>query len=224
MAITDRLESGVAAAASEHLRDAIRLGRFGPGDRIVERPVAEELGISAIAVRDAFARLVSEGWIERLPRRGVRVRSLTPAQVDDVASARALVEGQAAALAAARIPTSGDAELAQLLPAMGRAAARGDLNALLALDDAFHGVLWRIAASPTLEELLLNLRARVTPLVRLSLGSMSPGELVEMEGWHAELLAALHAGEAAARAAAMRHSDLTRDRVHGVVAGPAPPT
>src|SRR3954454_13970481 len=98
MGVRSATESGVTADAAAHLRHAIRDGRFGPGDRIVERVVAEELGISAIAVRDAFARLVQEGWIERLPRRGVRVRRLGPEEVDDIAATRALVEGQAAAL------------------------------------------------------------------------------------------------------------------------------
>ncbi len=207
--------SGLTAEAADHLRDAIRDGRFGPGDRIVERPVAEELGVSPITVRDAFARLEREGWIQRLPRRGVRVRRLAREEVDDVAGARALVEGQAAALAAVHVAAGGDdAELRRLPPAMGRAARRGDLAELLALDDAFHAALWRLAASPTLEELLRNLRARVTPLVRLSLQSMSPDELLAMEPWHAELLAALHAGAGPAREAARHHSDLTRDRVH----------
>lgn len=215
-------ESGVTAEATDHLRDAIRRGRFGPGDRIVERPVAEELGISAIAVRDAFSRLVQEGWIERVPRRGVRVRSLVRSQIDDIAAARALVEGRAAALAAVRIDVAGDAELQRITTAMGGAAREQDVAGLLALDDAFHIELWRLAASPTLEELLRNLRARVTPLVRLALESMTPEELLAMEGWHADLLAGLHEGKAAARRAAVVHSDRTRDRVRRVTA-PLPP-
>jgi DNA-binding GntR family transcriptional regulator len=218
-----RPESGVSHEATRHLREAIRAGRFGPGDRIVERLVAEELGISPIAVRDAFARLVQEGWIERLPRRGVRVPRLAPADVDDVLAARTLLEGQAAALAAGRIATAGDAELRRIPQAMGDAARHEDVAALLTLDDAFHRAIWRLAGSPTIEELLGTLRARVTPLVRLSLQRMSPGQLREMEAWHAELLRALHEGEEAARAAVQRHSDLTRDRVHGVAAG-EPPT
>jgi len=210
--------SGVAAEATEYLRQAIRTGRFGPGDRIVERPVADELGISAIAVRDAFARLVHEGWIERLPRRGVRVRRFVAEEVDDIAAVRALVEGQAAALAAGRIASAGDAELREIPRAMGLAAERGDLAELLALDDAFHSALWRLAGSPTLEELLQNLRARVTPLIRLALGGMSEADLLGMEDLHAGFLAALHAGERPARDAARRHSDSTRDRVHAAVA------
>ena len=77
-------ETGVTAEAAAHLRDAIRDGRLAPGARIVERPFAQELGISAIAVRDALARLTQEGWVERLPRRGARVRDPTPAELDDI--------------------------------------------------------------------------------------------------------------------------------------------
>ena len=61
-------DTGVTADAVEFVREAIRSGRYLPGDRIVEREISEELGISSIAVRDAFARLTLEGWIERLPR------------------------------------------------------------------------------------------------------------------------------------------------------------
>jgi DNA-binding GntR family transcriptional regulator len=143
-------ESGVSYDATRHLRDAIRAGRFGPGDRIVERLVAEELDISPIAVRDAFARLVQEGWIERVPRRGVRVPLLHPAEVEDILAARALVEGQAAALAAGRIATAGDADLRLVPPAMGRAARRQDVAALLTLDDAFHRALWTLGGSAAL--------------------------------------------------------------------------
>ena len=212
MEVMDR-ESGVSADAVDYVRDAIRSGRIGPGDRIVERSVAHELGISSIAVRDAFARLVHEGWIERRPRRGVRVRRLGLDQVDDITAVRSLLEGEAAMRAAARIAAVGDADLCEITVAMRQAARRGDRSELLMLDDAFHGALWRLAASATLEELLLNLRSRVTPLVRRSLDNMSSAYLRRMETWHVAFIAALHKGEIAARAEATRHAYLTRDRI-----------
>jgi DNA-binding GntR family transcriptional regulator len=206
-------DRGVSADAAEHLRAAIRTGRILPGDRILERSVTEELGISSIAVREAFARLVQEGWLERQPRRGVRVRRLGSAEVDDITDARSLVEGEAAVLASRRIVIVGDADLRRLPGEMDRVARRCERAELLSLDEAFHTALWRLAGSPTLEELLLNLRARITPLMRLSLEMMSPSELRCVGRWHAELLEALHHGEQAARNAVARHNDLTRDRV-----------
>lgn len=215
-------ESGASADAVEHVRDAIRSGRFAPGDRIVEREIADELGISSIAVRDAFARLAQEGWIERLPRRGVRVRPLDAETIDDITSVRALLEGEAASRAAARI-ARGDVDgeldgsalgLVEGIPtAMTRAGRRGDRDALLALDDAFHAALWHLAGSPTLEEMLQNLRARVTPLIRESLHLIPDDELPQMGEWHAELLAAIHEGPRPARTAAAHHTDRTRTRV-----------
>lgn len=214
-------ETGVTADAVEFVREAIRSGRYLPGDRIVEREISEELGISSIAVRDAFAQLTLEGWIERLPRRGVRVRPLDAVEIADISAVRALLEGEAAARASTRLAEGIDSEvgdsalgLIESIPAaMARAGTRRDRRTLLALDDAFHAALWHLAGSPTLEEMLQNLRARVTPMIRESLHLIDDDELPLMGEWHAELLAAIHEGSRPARAAAARHTDRTRTRV-----------
>ena len=213
--MTDRRigDTGVTAEAAAHLRAAIREGRFAPGARIVERPVANELGISPIAVRDALARLVQEGWVEREPRRGARVRDPGADELDDITAARVLVEGEALARASATLDAATERELRSLLAAMEQAARRGDRSALLAHDEAFHAALWRASASPTLEELLGNLSARVIPLVRRSIDGMPDAELAAMRGWHEELLDAVLAGPAPARVAVARHAELTRARV-----------
>lgn len=215
-------EAGVTVEAAEHIRSAIRSGRIAPGERIVERTIASDLGISSIAVRDAFARLAQEGWIERLPRRGVRVRRLEPEEIEDISALRALLEGEAAARAAVQLcsgtepsPLSAStlALITSIPDAMHRAARRGDRQTLFALDDAFHAALWHLAESPTLEELLQNLRARITPIIRQSLWMMPTDDMLKMGAWHAELLAAIHEGPKPARRAAEHHTDRTRRRV-----------
>jgi DNA-binding GntR family transcriptional regulator len=195
-------ETGVTAEAAAHLRDAIRDGRLAPGARIVERPVAQELGISAIAVRDALARLTQEGWVERLPRRGARVRDPSPAELGDITDVRVLVEGEALARASVALDDATQRELRALLNGMEQAAGRGDRSALLAQDEAFHAALWKAAGSATLEELL----------VRRSIDGMPEAELAAMRGWHEELLAGVLAGPEEARAAVARHAELTRTR------------
>jgi len=215
-------ETGVPAIAAEYVREQIRQGQIAPGERIVERAIADQLGISSIAVRDAFARLTLEGWIERIPRRGVRVRTLDVDEIVDISSLRALLEGEAAARAATQIanaaslsPVSVAAlELISSIPAaMARAGKRGDRQALLTLDDAFHAALWHLSGSPTLEEVLQNLRARITPMIRESVHLIARNELVEMSNWHAELLAALNEGPEPARLAAAHHTNRTKQRV-----------
>ena len=215
-------EAGVTVEAAEHIRSAIRSGRIAPGERIVERTIASDLGISSIAVRDAFARLAQEGWIERLPRRGVRVRRLEPEEIEDISALRALLEGEAAARAAAQLCSGAEpsplsastlALITSIPDAMHRAARRGDRQTLFALDDAFHAALWHLAESPTLEELLQNLRARITPIIRQALWMMPKDDMLKMGAWHAELLAAIHEGPKPARRAAEHHTDRTRRQV-----------
>jgi DNA-binding GntR family transcriptional regulator len=215
-------EAGVTVEAAEHIRSAIRSGRIAPGERIVERTIASDLGISSIAVRDAFARLAQEGWIERLPRRGVRVRRLEPEEIEDISALRALLEGEAAARAAAQLCSGAEPSplsastltlITSIPDAMHRAARRGDRQTLFALDDAFHAALWHLAESPTLEELLQNLRARITPIIRQALWMMPKDDMLKMGAWHAELLAAIHEGPKPARRAAEHHTDRTRRQV-----------
>ena len=57
--------------------DAIRSGAISPGDRLVERDVAERFGVSRAPVRDAIHRLEGLGIAERRMPRGVLVRPWT---------------------------------------------------------------------------------------------------------------------------------------------------
>jgi DNA-binding GntR family transcriptional regulator len=46
------------------------LGRFQPGQRLIETEVAEQLGVSRLPLREALKILETQGIVERLPRRG----------------------------------------------------------------------------------------------------------------------------------------------------------
>ena len=65
----------------EHLRASIEAGDLVPGTFIDQNQISSELGISRMPLRDAMIQLELEGFVDVLPRRGVRVRRLT---LDDV--------------------------------------------------------------------------------------------------------------------------------------------
>lgn len=65
----------------EHLRASIEAGDLVPGTFIDQNHISAELGISRMPLRDAMIQLELEGFVDVLPRRGVRVRRLT---LDDV--------------------------------------------------------------------------------------------------------------------------------------------
>jgi DNA-binding GntR family transcriptional regulator len=63
------------------LRASIEAGDLVPGTFIDQNHISAELGISRMPLRDAMIQLELEGFVDVLPRRGVRVRRLT---LDDV--------------------------------------------------------------------------------------------------------------------------------------------
>lgn len=88
------------------LRDLIRRtvldglieGRWGPGDRLVERQLAAELGVSQAPVREALRELEALRLIECPPNKGARVRALTEADLRQVYEVRAGLEETAVRL------------------------------------------------------------------------------------------------------------------------------
>ena len=60
-------------AVYEYLRTAISDGTLKSGEWLRQKRIAEELGVSQMPVREALKELVSDGLVEHIPYRGVRV-------------------------------------------------------------------------------------------------------------------------------------------------------
>ena len=65
------------------VREQIIDGERAPGDKLVERDLAAELGVSRVPVRDALKTLIAEGLVTPRPRTWAVVRTFTDADVDD---------------------------------------------------------------------------------------------------------------------------------------------
>lgn len=87
----------------EHIVEGIVSGRWKPGERIVERRIAVELEVSQTPVREALRELEALRLIESAPNKGVRVRSLTAADLEESYPVRAGLEQIAAELAVDRL-------------------------------------------------------------------------------------------------------------------------
>lgn len=87
---------------TEKLRDWILHGRFKPGERIEEIPIASTMGVSRTPVRAALASLASEGLIDHLPKRGYLVRAFELDVILAAYEVRAVLEGLACRSAAQR--------------------------------------------------------------------------------------------------------------------------
>jgi DNA-binding GntR family transcriptional regulator len=167
------------------LRDQIVDGARGPGDRLVERDIAAEMGVSRIPVRDALKTLVAEGLATPRPRTWAVVRTFTEADIDDLIEVRSALETLAFRRAAERGSADQLAALAGDLAAERQAAADGDARAARRAGADFHETVVAMAHNGLLTELFETTRSRM----RWLLGQHS--DLTTMVDEHAALYRAL---------------------------------
>lgn len=188
------------------LREAIVSHRLQPGDRIVESEVARDIGVSQAPVRDALKRLVADGLVTHVPRRGHYVSKISEEEAEQARQVRVVLEELAGRCAA----EAGDQRLLRVLhdevDAMRRSATQKDLHGFRDHDINFHrtvceasGNSYLIRLWNVLEPSLRTLRAVADPMYMTN-----PQALVEE---HSKLLAILRSGDAAASADAFaRHA------------------
>lgn len=82
----------LAEKVYQNLKEAILQGWLRPGAWLHEQELTEALGVSRTPLREAFNRLGSQGLLEIIPRKGVRIVDLTEGEIDDLFEARAVLE------------------------------------------------------------------------------------------------------------------------------------
>ncbi|MFJ9027278.1 GntR family transcriptional regulator [Streptomyces sp. NPDC102274] len=133
----------------EHIVEGIVSGRWKPGERIVERRIATELQVSQTPVREALRELESLRLIESAPNKGVRVRNLTAADLEESYPVRAGLEQIAAELAAERLAVDCSALEPHVL-ALYEADRRADGTGQVRHTVAFHRELVKAAGNSVL--------------------------------------------------------------------------
>jgi DNA-binding GntR family transcriptional regulator len=120
---------------ANHLRSAILGGRIGPGERVRQEDVAQQLGASRLPVREALQMLAAEGLIEHEPNKGARVPHLSMHEVDVMYKMREQLEPLALAEAMPWL-TAGD--IFRLEEIQDEIEAGVDVERFLELDREFH--------------------------------------------------------------------------------------
>ena len=100
-----------ADEAFDCLQTAIVKGELAPGEKIGELDLCERFSLTRGPVREALGRLESRGLLVRRPHAGVRVVSVSAAELLELYRIREVMEGLAARQAAERMT---DQEIADL--------------------------------------------------------------------------------------------------------------
>jgi DNA-binding GntR family transcriptional regulator len=74
------------------LVNAVVAGELAPGDRLTDRRLAEQLGVSRTPIREALQRMVSTGLVDPRGRTGWTVAVLRPRDIQELFELRSLLE------------------------------------------------------------------------------------------------------------------------------------
>jgi len=184
------------------LREHLRSGRVTWGEPLREADLAARLGVSRTPVREALARLASEGLIEAHGR-SFTVPALTSEDLEDIFNLRVLLETEGIRQAA-KPPGSaqGIAEVKRALDECEAAHERGDAEGFIASNSRFRAAWLNMARSPRLVRTVLFYADHVRALALLTLGDPQRQKIV-LRGMK-DILGALERHDEADAAEAMR--------------------
>ena len=145
--------SSLADQAYYALRELIVSLELPPGSAIREPELTARLAIGRTPVREALRRLALERLIEVYPRRGMFVTTVDVRDLVRLCEVRAVLEPEAARLAAERATRLDLEEINGLLEELVDPRRRED-RALIELDERIHRAIYRCSHNQLLEETL----------------------------------------------------------------------
>lgn len=145
----------------ETLREAIIQGRLGPGERLMEVQLADEMGVSRTPVREAIRKLELEGFVVMIPRKGAYVASYSVKDIVDVFEVRAALEGLAAGLAAERVTPEELEEMERAVLQIYEVSHGNDLDILVAKDTDFHDLIYKASRNQRLVQIVTHLKEQI---------------------------------------------------------------
>ncbi|MDB5731440.1 MAG: hypothetical protein JWQ03_1335 [Variovorax sp.] len=182
-------------------------GELAPNEVVTERQIALQLGISRTPLREAVRRLEGERFLERQRSGALVVRALPVEEYMHILNVRRLVEGEAARLAAGRVPR---AELEHLKSRIGEALKLPDdavTPEFAASDRDLHALIAAACGNPVLQQVIDDLKTRTSMFKFGRLPSRRKSVCAE----HLAIIDALIAGDAQRAQQAMQdHVDQVR--------------
>jgi len=180
--------------AVDRLRDQIVQGRLSPGQRLNERELCEQLGISRTPLREAIKLLATEGLVELLPNRGAVVSAIDAARLAETLTVMGALEALAGGLACERADEAAIQRIRALHEKMVAMHAKGDLAGYFRHNQMIHMTLVEASGNAVLANTYRQLNANVKRARYMANLSRERWDAALAE--HGEILRALEARDA----------------------------
>lgn len=188
----------------DRMREAIIAGHFAPGERLVERPLCDQLGVSRTVVRETIRYLEAEGLVEIVPNHGPIVATLNWEQAKQIYDVRLLLEGSAASACTLAQGKGFGRKLTSALRAVEATMDDTEWAQLLHATTRFYELIFLEAGHTVAWDIVQRLNGRISRLRALTIAARDreTSGMSHMRSIHDAILSR---DAAAARAAVEEH-------------------
>jgi DNA-binding GntR family transcriptional regulator len=151
------------------VRQAITSGKYAPGDRLIERELCEDLGVSRTSLREALRKLEAEKLVEIVPHKGPVVAIISLEEARELYALRGLLEGFAAHEFANTGSEAAIEEFAKGAELLRKHAMSGDTTKVLEAKSSLYNIMLGNCGNNLVQEVLQSLFSRINILRATSL-------------------------------------------------------
>ncbi len=141
-----------------HILMQIQYLQLLPGQIINEVALAKELHVSRTPVREAMIRLVADGVLVKVPRKGYQLVEADRQQIDNTHEIIAVLDGYAAAIALPRITQKDLLHMHEVVDKIDIAIRYRNFPEYYALQEEFHDIYVHKCGNSILIQMLKNLK------------------------------------------------------------------
>lgn len=167
----DKAPQTLRDIVQERMREAIIAGHFAPGERLVERPLCEQLGVSRTVIRETIRYLEAEGLVEIVPNHGPIVATLSWDQAKQIYDVRLLLESAAAVACTLAHDKDFGPKLTRALRAVQATMDDTEWADLLQATTRFYKLIFLQAGHTVAWEIVQRLNGRISRLRALTIAA-----------------------------------------------------
>ncbi len=196
----------------EFLREAILDGHIKPGERLIERDLAEKFKASRTPIREALRKLETEEFLEYIPRRGDVVKGINLEDIEEVYILREMLEALSIRHSVAKL-TEGELEELRRVVEKTRLAQQEDrVDEVIQGLREFDAMLLNASKMKRVESFVNSLQESLRSYRKLNI--LNPQRREQAVREHQEIFAAIVARDAdRAEGLVRRHIQAARDEL-----------
>jgi DNA-binding GntR family transcriptional regulator len=198
-----RAVENLSARVYNQIKHLILCNEIMPGQKLYHQQLSERLGVSRTPVREALTRLVQEGYVSFLPKRGFTCKEIRLQEAEELYELREALEAFAVEKAIENLDDETLEQLRAKMNSYGRDVNNRFTRERLVFDQDVHIAIVELSGNETLQNMLRHIFERIV-LKRRTDSIYDPSRGTTAHHEHLRLLAAMEQRDTAAAVAIVR--------------------